>query len=224
MIILNCQPIRYYWEPGPEIYALAGKPGHPVTTGWCLPTRPSYGIPLIAGLLSDFVILALPAVGLWKLQMRRAQKIGIFASMSFGVFACVIETVRVDFLFALGPSLDVTWTYTDSMIWTAVELSVAVTCASIPTMAPLLKKAHRGPNVGGLSRSHGYLLSSRVSNLKAKLKQIWGKSSQADGESLEELRVGQHVMVDLPRARETAEVIRVEGNKATYAEYPGGAR
>ena len=144
--------------------------------------------------------------------------------MSFGVFACVIETVRVDFLFALGPSLDVTWTYTDSMIWTAVELSVAVTCASIPTMAPLLKKAHRGPDVRGLSRSHGYLLSSRVSNLKAKLKQIWGKSSQADGESLEEFRVGQHMMVGLPRARETAEVIRVEGNKATYAEYPGGAR
>ena len=194
VIIIECLPIHYYWDPTPEIYALAGKPGHSVTIGWCLPTRPAYGAPLIAGLVSDFIILALPAFGLWKLQMRQTQKIGIFASLSFGIFACGIELLRVYFIFALGPSLDVTWTYTDSMIWTAVELSVAVTCASIPTMAPLLKRAQRGPNIRGPnirgpSRSYGGLLSSQVSDLKARMKHIWGRSSQEDRESLVEFRV-----------------------------------
>ena len=150
----------------------------------------------MAGVLSDLIILALPAVGLWNLQMRRAQKIGVFASLSFGVFACVIEVLRVYFLFALGPSQDITWTYTDSMIWSAVELSIAVTCASTPAMAPLLKRAQRGPNVREPSPSHRGLLSSQASSLKAKMKHVWRRSGQVDSDSLVELVADSRMRVD----------------------------
>ena len=190
VVVFKCKPVHYYWDPTPELYTLAGKPGHSVNTGRCLPTRPTYGIPLIAGLLNDAIILALPAVGLWNLRMRRAQKIGVFASLSFGLFACVIEVLRVYFLFTLGSSEDITWTYTDSVIWSAVELSVAVTCASIPAMAPLLKRWQRGPNVQESPRFHRHLLSSQVTSLKANMKHMWRPNGQEGRESVVELVAG----------------------------------
>ena len=119
--------------------------------------------------------------------MRRAQKIGVFASLSCGVFACVIEVLRVVFLFSLGSSADITWTYTDSMIWSAVELSIAVTCASIPAMAPLLKRAQGVANVRESSRPRRHLLGSQVSSFKAKMKHGWKKSGQEGNQSLVEL-------------------------------------
>ncbi len=124
--------------------------------------------------------------------MRRAQKVGVFASLSFGVFACVIEVLRVYFLFALGSSEDITWTYTESMIWSAVELSVAVTCACIPAMAPLLKRAQRGggvpEDVGERSRSsHLHLLDSQRSAFKARMKLGWKRNGQEGSERLVEL-------------------------------------
>ena len=187
VVIFKCKPVHYYWDPTPEMYLSAGKPGHSVHTGRCLPTRATYGIPLIAGLLNDAIILALPAVGLWNLRMRRAQKIGVFASLSCGVFACVIEVLRVYFLFALGSSEDITWTYTNSMIWSAVELSVAVTCASIPAMAPLLKRAQGGANVWDSSRPRWHLLGFQASTFKAKMKHGWRRSAQEGNQSLVEL-------------------------------------
>lgn len=112
---------------------------------------------------------------------------GVFVSLSCGVFACVIEILRVYFLFALGSSDDITWTYTDSMIWSAVELSIAVTCASIPAMAPLLKRAQRGADVREPSRSRWHLLGSQVSVFKAKMKHGWRRNGQEGSQSSVEL-------------------------------------
>ena len=184
VVIFRCEPIHYYWDATPELYTLAGKQGHKVNTGRCLPTRAAYGIPLIAGLFNDAIILGLPAVGLWSLQMRRAQKLGVFASLSFGLFACVIEVLRVYFPFTLGSPQDITWTYTNSMIWSAVELSLAVTCACIPAMAPLLKRSQRSANLRAPSRSHGHLLNSQASTFKAKMKHVLGRNGEEGSESV----------------------------------------
>jgi hypothetical protein len=101
----------------------------------------AYGTPLIAGMVSDLMILGLPAVGLWNLRLRLAQKIGIFVSLSLGLFACIIDIVRIIFVFQLTSLDDITWTHGDAMVWTAVETSAALTCTNIPAAAPLLKLA-----------------------------------------------------------------------------------
>ena len=91
------------------------------------------------------------------------------------------------FLFALGSSEDITWTYTNSMIWSAVELSVAVTCASIPAIAPSLKRARGGANVRKSSRPRWHFLGSQVLTFKAKMKHGWRRSGQEGNQSLVEL-------------------------------------
>ena len=109
-------------------------------------------------------------MGLWNLYLRLAQKVGIFASLSLGVFACIIEIVRIYFVFNVTEVDDMHWTNTDAMIWTAVETKIAVTCANIPAAAPLLKRAResqRGSRWFGPSRCS---YTSKISSLKARFR------------------------------------------------------
>ena len=121
--------------------------------------------------------------------MKRAQKIGIFASFSFGIFACIIDVVRVYFLFKVETSQDYTWIYTDSMIWAAAQMSIALACACIPAMAPLLKRAQRGRGKQGRLTRRWALLSPTMTSLKTRIRQIWRNDGLEDSESLAEMTV-----------------------------------
>ena len=101
-------------------------------------------VPLAAGLVSDIAILLPPAAGLWKLQMTRVKKFSVYFALSLGVFACAIEIVRIYYCFQVKNSGDITWNNAGSLIWSGVEPSVAIVCANILAMAPLLKRVRRG--------------------------------------------------------------------------------
>ncbi|MCJ1378458.1 hypothetical protein MMC17_001557 [Xylographa soralifera] len=138
--ILQRQPIHYYWD---RLILLTGLPPPPSLVGSCLPQIPSVAVPLFAGLLSDVVILVPPAIGLWNWQLAREKKFGVYAALSLGIFACAIEVVRICYCFRMNDVDDDTWDDFGIVIWTAVELSVAIVCACIPATAPLLKQTHK---------------------------------------------------------------------------------
>ena len=136
---VQCLPVSFFWE---RAYAISGvTPPHPLS-GWCMPQNIHIGIPLVANLVSDLCILALPAIGLWGLQLQKAKKVGIFVALSFGLFVCIIECIRIYYAFKTNNSGDATWDNAGVLLWTAVEGCISVTCACIPAMAPLLKLAH----------------------------------------------------------------------------------
>ena len=137
--MLQCLPIHYFWD---RAILLTGVPPPPTLVGSCLPQVARLAVPLIAGLLSDVVILVLPAIGLWNLQLARDKKVGVYAALSLGIFACAIEIVRIYYCFRANDEGDNTWVSSGIIIWTAVELSVAIVCACIPATAPLLKQIH----------------------------------------------------------------------------------
>ena len=118
--------------------------------------------------------------------MKRMQKLGIFASLSFGIFAILIEVIRVYFLFTVEDSNDVTWVYTDSLLWSAVEMSIAITCACIPAMAPLLKNVRGAQRIRERTNWRWARLSSQVTEFKSWIRHTGSAHAREDNESLQE--------------------------------------
>ena len=103
--------------------------------------------------ITDVIIIILPIPQLWHLKMSRSQKLqltGVFTSLPSRyqklrvvLSVSTISIVRVIYLDTVSFQ-DVTWTLTDSLIWTSAEVCVAVVSACLPTLRPLFSVVKRG--------------------------------------------------------------------------------
>lgn len=77
--VFQCLPASYFWEVG---YASVGK--EPPTKGSC-PNLVARGVLMACfNLISDLLILILPAFGLWPLQMSLRRKVAIGGVFALG--------------------------------------------------------------------------------------------------------------------------------------------
>ena len=151
--IVQFLPVPYFWVGRKYLATGITPPSPSVLNGWCMPQVLHLAVPLLAGLVSDIIILILPAVGLWNLQLAKEKKFGVYFALSLGIFACGIEIVRIYYCYQTNnkEGADITWTDAGSLIWTGVELSVAVVCACIPASAALLQRIRKTGNDQNLS-------------------------------------------------------------------------
>jgi len=56
----------------------------------------------------------------------------------------IVSCIRIAFIIEVGP--DFTWDYTNPIIWSGIETSVAVVCACLPTLRPVAQYAVSGLN------------------------------------------------------------------------------
>ncbi|KAB5511641.1 hypothetical protein GE09DRAFT_925376, partial [Coniochaeta sp. 2T2.1] len=116
---VGCTPLAKKWDDS--------VPGH------CIDTLPILNFAVFAGVwsaLTDFLLAAFPWVLVWKLQMRRVERIGICICMSMGLLSGVFALVKSAYL---PPSLsDYTYKSTPLLIWSASELSIVIIASSIP--------------------------------------------------------------------------------------------
>ena len=218
--VVQCLPVPFFWE---RAYAITGTtPPHPLS-GWCMPQDVHAAVPLFANLLSDLFMLALPAIGLWGLQIQKAKKAGVFLAFSVGLFVCIVECIRIYYVFKISNSVDVTWNNAAVTLWTAVEGCVSVICACIPTMAPLLKHIHDNSR----SNSHSpWGLEASVRSLKSKIVAgMPGRLRLSDTESTRNLHqqpplassVENGAVVFSKRSASEAQDIPLEGIKVSHA-------
>ncbi|KAM0795686.1 hypothetical protein BDR22DRAFT_893930 [Usnea florida] len=118
----------------------------PVEAAWIRPYPHSKCINNNASLLGtavtnvflDVVILVLPMVPVWSLSLTVRQKITLTAIFLLGAFICAAAIVRVWAILNIDQT-DVTWSYVRPLIWSAVEISIGITCACLPTLQPLIQ-------------------------------------------------------------------------------------
>ncbi|KAI1747226.1 hypothetical protein F4782DRAFT_522078 [Xylaria castorea] len=85
------------------------------------------------GLAADIVIFVIPIPVIWKLNLPRAKKIGLFVVFLTGLLAVVASAIGVYF-----KQLSLSGTSTDikaAMILTLIELSIAIIVGCVPAMA-----------------------------------------------------------------------------------------
>ncbi|RFU75030.1 integral membrane [Trichoderma arundinaceum] len=113
---------------------------------------------------TDIIILILPMPLVYQLEVPRLQKVALMAVFAIGMFVIVTSCLRVTTLDVFATSPDNTYDIANVM-WTVIEPNVAVICACLPTLRPLVVKML--PGLKGKSSANrygaaGYATKSRV--------------------------------------------------------------
>ncbi|KAJ5824021.1 hypothetical protein N7447_006361 [Penicillium robsamsonii] len=127
--LVCCRPVSYYWTQYTE-----------PSGGKCVyDLYPFYIGNAAANVTTDGIILLVPIPLVWKLQMRKTQKVLLCGIFLLGGFVCVASIIRIYYMTFLKNSPDVTWIMGDVFIWSSVEPSIGIVCACLPTLYPLLR-------------------------------------------------------------------------------------
>ncbi|TID25383.1 gb [Venturia nashicola] len=125
-----CAPIRKSWHP-----ELAGK---------CLSRKKTWLSYSGANIFISTVLILLPLPGIVKLQLQRRVKVALVVIFSLGLFDIILTVLRLSSLSNLATTTDISWALQPVGIWTNLESTVAVICASLPALRPLIARAFPG--------------------------------------------------------------------------------
>ncbi|CAH0054719.1 unnamed protein product [Clonostachys solani] len=128
--IFQCKPVQWAWLGWRlEYYRDRCSDVHLLTV-------------LAAGfsIFQDALVITLPLPLLWNLKMARKEKFGIFVMFSLGIFITITSCIRLQYISRFGLSVNPTWDYTETIVWTGIELSVSIIVVCLPAMRKLTKR------------------------------------------------------------------------------------
>jgi hypothetical protein len=127
-----CTPVRAFWNRS-------------IPDAYCLPEAVIW--PLNAGIQisTDVWLVILPMPVLFRLRLPRRQKCALIFVFALGVFVCATSIVRLVMLINLIDSPNLTKENTSAATWSFIEANVAIICACLPPLRPLI--AHVFPRL-----------------------------------------------------------------------------
>jgi hypothetical protein len=88
---------------------------------------------------TDLLILLMPMPLVYQLQIPRIQKIALFIVFTLGGFVVVTSCFRITTINITATSPDTTYDMASTM-WTIIEMNIAIVCACLPMIRPLIVK------------------------------------------------------------------------------------
>ncbi|KAB8269480.1 hypothetical protein BDV30DRAFT_216831 [Aspergillus minisclerotigenes] len=135
--IFICTPISHWWT---QANAAVGKP---VPKGEC-PNLVPRGLACTAlNIVSDILTFSLGVSGLWTLQMDRQRKFMVGGILAMGSACCIVSIVRLPILLDATFSNDPTWSNANSLLIGVLEGATGIISASLPGLAPLVRRWQR---------------------------------------------------------------------------------
>ncbi|KAI5465388.1 hypothetical protein BGZ63DRAFT_450305 [Mariannaea sp. PMI_226] len=86
---------------------------------------------------TDLVILVMPMALVYQLQIQRAQKVALVIVFALGGFVVITSCLRVTTINIASTTHDVTYDISSTM-WTIIEMNVAIICACLPMIRPII--------------------------------------------------------------------------------------
>jgi hypothetical protein len=112
-------------------------------------------------IFSDIVILVLPLPSLIRLQVSKRKRMALMVIFGIGSIAVIASIVRINALYLFQTSKDIPYDAIFILIWSQVEINVAITSASAPGILPLVKSL-AGISTTGKSGGYSYPKSPRI--------------------------------------------------------------
>ncbi|KAF2113783.1 hypothetical protein BDV96DRAFT_523333 [Lophiotrema nucula] len=122
-VIFLCDPVHKFWE-----LAVPGR---------CMDPEKHFWSSAIFGIVLDFGLWFLPMPVIGKLKVRGKQRVGLVIVLGLGGFVCITSILRLVLVHDAAESGNVTKSGTYALIWSTVEVNVAIICASLLVMKPL---------------------------------------------------------------------------------------
>ncbi|TWU74359.1 hypothetical protein ED733_006412 [Metarhizium rileyi] len=123
LFIFICVPVQKLW--------------YPQIPGRCIDQVGTWISNAASTILTDLVILLMPIPEIWKLQLRKTEKLGLTLAFSLGFFVVFASAYRTSVLFTYTAK-DPTYTLAPTVGWTAIEMSAGIISACLPTLLPIV--------------------------------------------------------------------------------------
>ncbi|KAF3103432.1 hypothetical protein TWF102_003627 [Orbilia oligospora] len=102
---------------------------------------------------TDFFLALLPIPVLNTLKVGRRQRYILMGIFGLGLFVCAVSILRLHALIVLESSQDPTWDQAATTCWSSIELNIAIICASLPTLRPVIRRIF--PSLLGSTNAYG---------------------------------------------------------------------
>ncbi|KAK2015235.1 hypothetical protein LZ32DRAFT_636537 [Colletotrichum eremochloae] len=137
LLVFQCRPIESNWDRYIE--------------GQCFNVTAIAYVGAVCSILADVLLVILPIPEVLKLQLSGKNKTALFFLFALGSLACVASIVRLQYLVSFANSYDASYENVMTVIWSAVELNLAIICGSLPSLRPLFKRARPAVLTGAKS-------------------------------------------------------------------------
>ncbi|XP_014551562.1 hypothetical protein COCVIDRAFT_30927 [Bipolaris victoriae FI3] len=139
----------YTCEPIPP------KVGEPLESS-CIDYLTIWFLNAAINILTDLLVAFLPVKVIWNLQIAKRPKIALIAILTIGWFVCLVSFLRLHALTVLvSNQRDSTYYSAPVAYWSSIEMNLAIVCASLPALKPLMVKVLPGFSSRGGSNSYG---------------------------------------------------------------------
>ncbi|KAH6875140.1 hypothetical protein BKA58DRAFT_453973, partial [Alternaria rosae] len=135
-LIFACTPFRRNWDVT-------------ITEGSCIDRTPLYMATAVLNMATDILLLVLPVPMVVRLQMPRAQKLGLICIFGVGSLTCITSGVRLALLFPMLQTIDQTWAIVMPGIWILIEANLVIITGCLPAMRLFFR--HVAPRLIGES-------------------------------------------------------------------------
>ncbi|CAK3920277.1 hypothetical protein AC579_6149 [Lecanosticta acicola] len=125
-LIFACTPLVRVWDVT-------------VTEGHCINRGKIYLATAGLNATTDIVILILPMPMIYKLQVKRIQKLGLLFIFSIGSTTMVTSMIRLCLMPPLVKATDMSWAILKPAIWICIESNLIVICGSLPILRLFLQ-------------------------------------------------------------------------------------
>ncbi|KAL2261102.1 hypothetical protein VTK26DRAFT_4703 [Humicola hyalothermophila] len=128
LFICICIPVEKLWYP--EI------------PGRCIDQVGTWIANAASTIVTDVAILVLPIPQVWRLQLRKAEKIGVTAAFCLGFFVVFTSAYRFSVLFTYTND-DPSYSLAPTVGWTEIEMAAGIVSACLPTFGPVASSFFR---------------------------------------------------------------------------------
>ncbi|KAM6513579.1 hypothetical protein FALCPG4_015970 [Fusarium falciforme] len=142
--IFPCTPISYFWNQWDGLHK-----GKCMDINAILWSHASFSVAL------DLWMLAVPLWQLRSLQLHWKKKVGVAFMFGVGTFVTVVSMIRFKSLVNFGKSMNKTWELYNVSVWSAIETTVGIMCACLPTIRAVLVKIFPILSASSTQRSKG---------------------------------------------------------------------
>ncbi|KAL4904956.1 hypothetical protein BDW74DRAFT_24163 [Aspergillus multicolor] len=123
---VNCVPVAKFWD--------RDLPGH------CLSFEALWFFNASMNIATDLTLLILPMPLITQLQLPKRQKLALMAVFALGGLVVITSVLRLSGLRKVARSTDTSWSNVAAAYWTAAECNVAIICACLPFLRPLISR------------------------------------------------------------------------------------
>ncbi|KAL4868952.1 hypothetical protein BDV12DRAFT_208847 [Aspergillus spectabilis] len=99
-------------------------------------------------IFTDLVILVMPLPQIIKLNLNRRRKYALIVIFLTGTFASAASIARLNALYKYTTTKDVSYDAIQILLWSQIEVNVAIISASAPSLRPLFHRMFKGSSYG----------------------------------------------------------------------------